>query len=222
MIRLPEVVTVGGTATLVFELTNRKGKRLANVDGIVTVSLRKTSTRRSQHELTHLPATIDPASATVSLRLTVEQTMSLNPKPQQHIGVVGDVRIVNGVEVEYYGPFTFQIRMPETYEGQPTQPFNLMGGLSTDSTPETAELTIAQVGAQISFPKFTDRYLLIWRLDTEPDLISVVPASYPTHNQIGVFTLWPDLVTLSDGRQGKVLVSNQKLTLTDDIILELA
>ena len=123
--------------------------------------------------------------------------------------------LVQGTETTYFGPFSFGVRLPETYAGQATPVLFLtvVGGLSTDDVPETAELTITQVGSRIPFPAHIDRYNLIWRLATEPDLVSAVLASDLTsQNQIGNFTLWPNPVLLADGREGKVLVSNQLLT----------
>ena len=75
----------------------------------VTVSLRKASTRRTRHELTHLPAASDAVNATVTLDLSVEQTMALAPPidatgQQQRIDILGDVRLVHGTEVSYFGP----------------------------------------------------------------------------------------------------------------------
>ena len=230
VIIIPQVVTGSGTATFVFELEDGKGERLTNVaPGTTTVSLRKQATPRTSHELTHLPALLDDVAGVVTLDLTVAQTTALvspiltTPEPQQ-FEVIGDVRIVQGAEVNYFGPFMFLIRLPETFTGQavPVLALNVVGGLSTDATPETAELTIAQVGSRISYPAFTDKYQLIWRLATQPDLTSVVFASDTTaDNMIGGYTLWPNQVTLNDGRDGKVLVSNQLLTHIADT-LELA
>ncbi len=229
MIRLPEVITAGGTASLVFELTDAKHQRLTNVNGIATVSLRRAGTSRTRHELTHLPAALDSISATVTLVLSTDQTTALSPPisaigKQRRNDVIGDVRIVHGQDVDYYGPFAFTVRLPETYEGQaiPVLTLNVMGGLSTDNVPNPAEITLDQVGHNILFPAYADRYLLIWRLASEPDLISVVYASDSTRvNLLGAWSLWPNLVTLADGREGKVLLSNQLLTDVADT-LELA
>lgn len=98
----------------------------------------------------------------------------------------------------------------------------VLGGLSTDEIPEGSELTIDPIGHSIEYPAYTDQHVLIWRLGTEPDLVSVVFASDPTDlNQLGAWTLWPNPVTLTDGRVGRVLVSNQLLTDVGDT-LELA
>ena len=227
MIILPQVVTVGGTATFVFDLADAKQERLESVaNGTATVSLRKTTTARTKHELTHLPAILDPVAATVTLKLTVAQVESLAPSitkttSRQQMDVVGDVRIVQGAKINYFGPFLFSVRLPETYEGQKIRDlgFTVVGGLSADSTPDTAELTIPAVGHDVVFPPMRDQHQLIWRLATEPDLISVVYTSDTTfYNQIGNFLLWPHEVTLADGRRGKVLVSIQRLTLYADTL----
>ena len=48
-------------------------------------------------------------NATVTLDLSVEQTMALAPPidatgQQQRIDILGDVRLVHGTEVSYFGP----------------------------------------------------------------------------------------------------------------------
>ena len=75
MIVLPEVITAGGDAAFVFELTNKKQERLENIaPGVATVSLRKMMTTRINHELTHLVAHLDTVTATVTLELSEAQT----------------------------------------------------------------------------------------------------------------------------------------------------
>ena len=230
MIFLPLVITGSGTAEFVFELTE-KGQRLTNVvPGTATVSLRKESTSRTMHQLTHLPAHLDDIAGIVTLDLSVDQTTLLVPPiatTDQPVitEVVGDIRIVQGTDVNYFGPFTFMIRLPETFTGQglPILFLTVVGGLSDDNTPEGTELTIAQIGSTIPLPTYIDKHQLIWRLATEPDLTSVIFASDGTAtNQISNYTLWPDMITLSDGREGKVLVSNQLLTDPTTDRLELA
>ena len=231
MIILPLVITGSGTAEFVFELTDGKGQRLTNVvPGTATVSLRKESTSRTMHQLTHLPAHLDDITGIVTLELSVAQTTLLVPPIgttdlPETTEVVGDIRIVQGQEINYFGPFTFMIRLPETFSGQgvPVVFLTVVGGLSDDNMPEGSELTIAQIGSTIPLPTYTDKYQLIWRLATEPDLTSVIFASDLTaQNQIGNYTLWPDVITLIDGRDGNVLVSNQELTDTTVDRLELA
>lgn len=121
MIEVSSAITAGGTATLVFELTDSHNQRLANmVNGTATMSLRKESTRRTRHELTHLPTSFDPVAATVQLDLSSAQTEALAPPiastgKQSHGTIVGDVRLVHGREISYFGPFRFSVRLPETF-----------------------------------------------------------------------------------------------------------
>ena len=226
MIGLTEVITSSGTTTLVFELSDKDGRESNVAPGTATISLRKQGTPRTSHELPQLPALFDPVSATVTLDLSSDQTAALTPPfkttvETQDTVCVGDIRIVQGAEVNYYGPFLFTIRLPETFKGQavPVQTLTVVGGLSADNVPETAELTIAVVGDKLVFPPLRDQYQLIWRLGTEPDLTSVVYASDTTFlNQISNFVLWPHEVTLTDGRRGKVLVSIQRLTYIADTL----
>ena len=121
MIEVPRVITAGGSATLMFELTDSDNQRLANIrNGTATVSLRKEATPRTRHELTHLPTTFDPVAATVQLDLTTAHTKALSPPieatgKQALVTAVGDVQLVYGTKVEHYGPFRFRLRLPETY-----------------------------------------------------------------------------------------------------------
>ena len=121
MIEVPRVITAGGTASLLFELTDSNNERLGNIrNGTATVSLRRESTPRTRHELTHLPTTFDPVAATVQLDLSTDHTKALSPPieatgKQALITAVGDVQLVHGPEVTHYGPFRFRLRLPETY-----------------------------------------------------------------------------------------------------------
>ena len=121
MIEVSSAVTAGGTATLFFELTDSHNQRLANmVPGAATMSLRKEATARTRHELTHLPTTFDPVAATVQLDLSSADTEALAPPiastgKQSHGTVVGDVRLIHGNKISYYGPFRFSVRLPETF-----------------------------------------------------------------------------------------------------------
>ena len=99
MIEVPRVITAGGTATLMFELTDSDNQRLPNIrNGTATVSLRKEATPRTRHELTHLPTTFDPVAATVELNLSSDHTKALSPPieatgKQALVTAVGDVRL---------------------------------------------------------------------------------------------------------------------------------
>ena len=96
--------------------------------------------------------------------------------------------------------------------------FTVVGGLSVDAIPEEAELTIASAEHRIAYPAYTDRYVLIWRLASEPDLTSVVLESDPTNeNQIGGWTKY-NATILNAGRSGNVWVSDQLLTHSADTL----
>ena len=96
--------------------------------------------------------------------------------------------------------------------------FTVMGGLSVDAVPEASEITIAQHGHSIRLPAVVDMYHLIWRLATEPDIAALVYASDMTNaNLIGAYSKYVDMngddvLVAVNGEDGKVLVSNQRLT----------
>ena len=86
------------------------------------------------------------------------------------------------------------------------------GGLSADDTPIESELTIDGVNHIVSFPAFTNMHLLIWRLDSQGDLTSIVLGNDPTRaNQIAAFTKFGSTVDVG-ADTGNVWVSNQSLT----------
>ena len=90
--------------------------------------------------------------------------------------------------------------------------FTVMGGLSPDNVPEASEITIAQTAHSLVYPAYVARHLLIWRLASEPDLLSIILASDTTNaNQIAAFTKYPTPVTVGMD-DGNVWVSNQLLT----------
>ena len=123
MIKLDLVVTAGGTATLVFELADKNGERLSNIASAdVAVSLRQDSTPRTSHEVPQLVGVLDPATAVVTLPLGATETAALAPDiattpTPVTVTCIGDVWVGG---VDYYGPFTFTVRLPETYLGQAT------------------------------------------------------------------------------------------------------
>lgn len=87
-------------------------------------------------------------------------------------------------------------------------------GLSDDDTPQGSEITIEGVAGVGTIPAFTDKYMLIARLDADPDIVSVVFSDDASQtNQIGAFTKHSGTVTIS-GQTGDfaVWVSNQELT----------
>ena len=90
--------------------------------------------------------------------------------------------------------------------------FTVVGGLSINAIPEATELTIAAAEHKIAYPAYTDRYVLIWRLASEPDLTSVILDSDPTNeNQIGGWTKYNTTVRNAN-RDGNVWVSDHLLT----------
>ena len=92
----------------------------------------------------------------------------------------------------------------------------LRAGLSDDSTPVGAELTIAGVHDQLTIPTFTAEHLLIARLATEADITYLVFNSDPSmSNQILGFTKHGSPVDVS-GTNYSVWVSHQKLTFASD------
>lgn len=120
MVEIPNVVTAGGTASLMFELTDSENQLAKLGGGIATISLRREATSRTRHELTHLPTTVDPVASTVQLELSSAMTTALSPpigatgKQRQH-NVVGDVRFTQSNKIRYFGPLRFRVRLPETY-----------------------------------------------------------------------------------------------------------
>ena len=87
-------------------------------------------------------------------------------------------------------------------------------GLSADDTPQGSELTIEATNGAGVIPAFTDRYMLIARLDSEPDITSVrFSDDQSMSNQVGAFTKHSGTVNIA-GQVGDfaVWVSNQLLT----------
>lgn len=94
----------------------------------------------------------------------------------------------------------------------PFSDFTVMGGLSMDAVPEASEITIAQTAHSLYFPAFTDRHVLITRLASEPDLMSVIFESDITNaNVIGAWTKYGSTLDVG-GNTLNVWVSNQLLT----------
>ena len=161
MITIPAAITAGGTTELVFELADKHGKRLADIaDDVVAVSLRQDATPRTRHEVPQLLATLDPHEATVTLRLGPAETMALappitaTPKPVS-TPCVGDV-LIGGTD--YYGPFRFTVRLPETYLGQagPATGPAIVGIEATDIRPDgaTIVLTIARADGSTVYLRY--------------------------------------------------------------------
>ena len=94
------------------------------------------------------------------------------------------------------------------------------GGLSADAVPTASEITIDGVNHVIPFPVFTDMRVIIWRLESQGDITSVVLSNDPTRaNQIGGWTKYASTVDIG-GDTGSVWVSDQLLTFPTPIMLE--
>lgn len=96
----------------------------------------------------------------------------------------------------------------------PTMQDAIFFGLSDDNVPQGNELTIEATAGVGTIPAFTDRYMLIARLDSEPDIVEVTFSDDPSQtNQVGAFTKHSGTVNIA-GQSGDfaVWVSNQLLT----------
>lgn len=101
-------------------------------------------------------------------------------------------------------------------------PLSVIAGLSTDAMPDAAELTLMLTDGAFTFAPFTDRYILLARLSTEPDFTAAVLRSDATGlNQIQAFTKFPSTVTV-DSKVYNVWVSNQLLTFSEEQMMEVA
>ena len=87
-------------------------------------------------------------------------------------------------------------------------------GLSTDDTPQGSELTIAGVAGVGTIPAFNNRYMLIARLATEDDILSVMFSDDQSGlNQAAAFTKYSSTVVPTvESEAFNVWVSNQLLT----------
>ena len=148
MIKLPQVLTAGGTATLVFELHDKRGQRLSDIpSGVARVSIRKLSTSRLVHELPLMNASMDHALATVTLDLSGRDTQAIGPSEtltqEGDILAIADVRIISADAIDYYGPYEFRVRTPETYTAPGTGPVvSRIDITGIGETSATATLTI--------------------------------------------------------------------------------
>ena len=95
------------------------------------------------------------------------------------------------------------------------------GGLSADAIAGASEITIDGVNHEITYPAFTNRHVIIWRLETEGDIKSVVLDNDPKRaNQVGAFTKQSGTID-SGGQTGSVWVSNQSLTFPTPVTMEI-
>ena len=148
MIKLPQVLTAGGTASLVFELRDKRGQRLSDIpSGVARVSIRKLITSRLEHELPLMNASMDRALATVTLDLSARDTLLIGPSEtltqEGDILAIADVRIISADAIDYYGPYEFRVRTPETYTAPGTGPVvSRIDITGIGETSATATLTI--------------------------------------------------------------------------------
>ena len=85
-------------------------------------------------------------------------------------------------------------------------------GLSDDAVPVAAEGTITANNGMGDLPVFTSKHILIFRLDTEDDILSVIFSDDPTSaNQAGAFAKYGSVITIS-GSDYNAWVSDQVLT----------
>ena len=148
MIRLNEVLTAGGTATLKFELYDLDGNRATGVpSGATRVSIRKRSTARQDHELPLLNASLDASAGTVTLDLSTRDTETIGPAESgaypAAITCVADVRIISPDATTYYGPYEFDVRLAETYTPPGLGPY--VSRIDIDSITETAAIATLRI-----------------------------------------------------------------------------
>lgn len=96
----------------------------------------------------------------------------------------------------------------------PTMQDVIFFGLSDDDVPQGNELTIQATAGVGTIPAFTNRYMLIARLASQPDIRSVLFSDDASMtNQVGAFTKFGSAVNIA-GQTGNfaVWVSNQLLT----------
>ena len=151
MIPIPEVLTAGSTETLQFELYDAKGDRAKEVPpGVSRISIRRSSTPRTKHELSLLNASLDHLEGIVTIELSGSDTQSIGPDLEGEWPAtqkaVADIRIISADAIDYYGPYEFTLRLPETYtplgEGPRVTKLDI-----TDIAEETATATLTIDGA---------------------------------------------------------------------------
>ena len=183
MIEIPLVVTAGGTAELVFKLADKDGNRLTDLpSGIATASFRKRGTKIDEHEIERHSTVFDPIAGTVTVELSPTETLLLGPESTAQypdsMTAVGDVRLETGSQIEYFGPFTFTVRNPETAAGQPIP------------TPEPIE------GGSAFVKSITTGGFVIYADDDgiernlQLDISGPTPTPTPEVGQRGVATFW--------------------------------
>ena len=94
----------------------------------------------------------------------------------------------------------------------PVGTVTVKGGLSASAMPVESDFTIDGVNHVLSFPAFTNMRLLIWRLESQGDLTSIVIGSDQTQaNVLGGWMKYGSTVDVGTDT-GNVWVSNQLLT----------
>lgn len=121
-----------------------------------------------------------------------------------------------------YDGTNMRLMVPPTTTTPTTHP-TLLFGTSADETPVAAELTITGSMGQGTVPAYSgSMHLLIARLVSEGDITSVLFSDDLSQtNQIGAFTKFGTALTI-DGSDYSVWVSNQALTQTADLTIEVA
>ena len=96
----------------------------------------------------------------------------------------------------------------------PTMQDVIYFGLSDDNVPQAGELTIQATNGAGVIPAFANRYMLIARLVSEPDITSVrFSDDQSMTNQIGAFTKSnSQVIPPGESEAFAVWVSNQQLT----------
>ena len=121
MIKLPQVLTAGGTATLVFELIDEKTRKATDIElagTTVVASIRKNSTPRTEHELPRRDVSVDVDTKVATLRLNGAETAALAGDPDNNVPLTVfstmDVLVQSPSTDYYFGPYQFGVRLPET------------------------------------------------------------------------------------------------------------
>ena len=100
--------------------------------------------------------------------------------------------------------------------------FTALAGLSADTTPEAAELTIAHTAGRFTFQPITNQHILFGRSIHEPDIIVIVDVDDETQeNQIGGWMKFATPVTVGS-TDYNVWVSEHPITTPTARTLEVA
>ena len=101
--------------------------------------------------------------------------------------------------------------------GEPTTSDDIYFGLSDDAVPQPAEATIPAMNGSAVIEAFADKHMLIFRLASEPDIVSVLFSDDASRtNQIGAFVKQAaTVIPQGETEQFNVWVSRQLLTQPD-------